>query len=201
MTSRKQGKSELKRNLPAKLLEPSLLQSKDEIKVKVLESCCGINFCLGFISCAAMRRTFQVKTPVNGVLRTEQIPHYDKSHLDHHHQMSTKFIIQMNIWIHLGFHMHVTTPPSSGQPQLISHSEDHKIWWLECSQRLEHDYSRLEASLKEPEICVHQLLDTNQHPKQCRILDSIKKLSTSTKNFGNHVGKVQIWQKNKLIWN
>ena len=88
----KQGKNELKRNLPAKLLEPSLLQLKDEIKVKVLESCCGINFYLRFISCAAMGRAFQVKTRVNGILRIEQIPHYDKSHLDHHHQMSTKFI-------------------------------------------------------------------------------------------------------------
>ena len=32
----KQGKNELKRNLLAKLLEPSLFQLKDEIKVKSL---------------------------------------------------------------------------------------------------------------------------------------------------------------------
>lgn len=95
-----------------------------------------------------MGRTFQVKTSMNGILRTEQIPHYDKSHLIqmnkiHDHE---EFPTQKN----RGFMPIVL--PSSGSDQLISHNEDHKIWLLECAQMSEHECSKLAASLRAPAI-------------------------------------------------
>jgi hypothetical protein len=74
-------KSDKNKNQPAQLLEPNFLQPEYIIEIKVLKGRCWINFCLGFISRATMGRTFQVKPPVNCILRTEQIPHYDKSNL------------------------------------------------------------------------------------------------------------------------
>jgi hypothetical protein len=42
------------------------------------------------------------------------------------------------------------TLPSSDSALLILRNEDHKIWLLECSQKTEHDYSRLAASSRRP---------------------------------------------------
>ena len=53
------------KNQPVELLEPNFLQPEYIIEIKVLKGGCWIDFCLRFISCATMGRTFQIKPPVN----------------------------------------------------------------------------------------------------------------------------------------
>lgn len=40
---------------PLELLEPLFLQPKDEIKIKIFQSCILINFCQWLVSCTAKR--------------------------------------------------------------------------------------------------------------------------------------------------
>lgn len=70
-----------KEKLPAELLEPNFLQPEYKIEIQVLEGSSGLNLRFRFLSDAAMGRTFQVKTSVNGILSTEQVPHNDKANL------------------------------------------------------------------------------------------------------------------------
>lgn len=66
---------------PLELLEPLFLQPKDEIKIKIFQSCILINFCQWLVSCTAKRWSFQIKSPMNSVIRAEKISHYDETNL------------------------------------------------------------------------------------------------------------------------
>jgi len=82
--------------LHAKLLKPRFLQPEYKIKIKIFEDGGVINLCLRLICDAAKWRALQIKAFMYGILRTEQVPHYDKSDLkDHNHGVISVCYISM----------------------------------------------------------------------------------------------------------
>lgn len=90
--------------LPAELLKPRLLKAKQEIQIKILKDSIPVNLWLGLVSSAAEGWAFEIKAPMDGVLRTEEIAHDDEPYLIHQTMISVANLAYVQLmFVHLLF--------------------------------------------------------------------------------------------------
>lgn len=71
-----------------KFFKPITLKAKHKIEIQILESGGFINFTFRFISCSAMGGPLKVKSPMDPILRAEQIAHDNEPCLVSNYRMS-----------------------------------------------------------------------------------------------------------------